>query len=158
MTDEVHFTARFPTKRMAADCLFTDPAGRLLVLDPPYKPTWDLPGGAVERDESPRRAAQREVQEELGLVVEPGALLTVDWVPRLGDFTEVVAFIFDGGVLTPSDIDRIALDPTEASTFRFVLLTEAEHLLDSNQYARVTAALNARTSTTAYLENGSPRL
>jgi 8-oxo-dGTP pyrophosphatase MutT (NUDIX family) len=153
VTDEVHFTATFPTKRMAADCLFRDQAGRVLVLDPPYKATWDLPGGAVERDESPRQAAQREVQEELGLVVEPGALLAVEWVPQLGDFTEVVAFIFDGGVLTPSDIDRFALDPTEASTFRFVPLTDAEHLLESNQYARVTAALNA--STTAYLENGS---
>jgi 8-oxo-dGTP pyrophosphatase MutT (NUDIX family) len=155
VTDDVHFTAKFPAKRMAADCLFTDQTGRLLVLDPPYKPTWDLPGGAVERDESPRRAAQREVQEELGLVVEPGALLAVDWVPQSGDFTEVVAFVFDGGVLTPSEIDRIALDPSEASTFRFVLLTEAERLLDANQYARVAAALNARAlSTTAYLENG----
>ncbi|TCC57148.1 NUDIX hydrolase [Kribbella pittospori] len=144
---------------MAADCLFTDQAGRLLVLDPPYKPTWDLPGGAVEQDESPRRAAQREVEEEIGLVVEPGALLAVDWVPQFGDFTEVVAFIFDGGVLTPSEIDRIALDPTEASAIRFVQLAEAEQLLDSNQYARVAAALDSLAlSTTAYLENGSAPL
>jgi ADP-ribose pyrophosphatase YjhB (NUDIX family) len=157
MSEPVHFTARLPTKRMAADCLFTDQANRLLVLKPPYKPTWDLPGGVVERDESPRIAAQREVREEIGLVVEPGNLLGVDWVPRSGDFSEVVAFLFDGGVLAPSDIDRIVIDPTEVSTFRFVPLDEAEHLLDPEQFARVTAAFNGpRAAGAVYLENGVP--
>jgi 8-oxo-dGTP pyrophosphatase MutT (NUDIX family) len=70
--DDVHFTAKLATKRMAADCLFTDQAGRLRVLEPTYKSTWEIPGGVVERDESPRLAAQREVREELGLSVEPG--------------------------------------------------------------------------------------
>lgn len=91
---------------MAADCLCTDQAGRLLctdqagrllVLEPPYKATWDIPGGVVERDESPRLAARREVQEEIGLSVEPGDLLAVDRISQVGDFTEVVAFLFDGG-------------------------------------------------------------
>ena len=151
-----HFTEKLPTKRMAAGCLFTDEAGRLLILDPPYKPTWDLPGGVVEQDESPRLAAQREIQEELGLAVEPGALLAVDWISRSGDFTELVAFLFDGGVLRSADINRITLDPTEARGFRFVTLTEAEPLLDPGQCSRVAAALNARgSSMTAYLESGS---
>ncbi len=150
-----HFTARQPTKRMAADCVFTDQAGRLLLLEPPYKPTWDLPGGGVERDESPRLAAQREVREEIGLPVEPGDLLAVDWISHSGDFTEIVAFLFDGGVLTPADIDRIVTDPTEVKSFRFATLDEAQQLLDTEQFARVMAALSTRGSTT-YLENGSP--
>lgn len=153
VADEVHFTAMQPTKRMAADCLFTDEAGRLLVLEPTYKSTWDLPGGLVERDESPRAAARREVREEIGLVVDPGGLLAVDWVSQSGDFTEIVAFLFDGGVLTSADIDRIVLDPTEARTFRFVTLDEAEQLLDAEQFARVAAAIEAGTTT--YLENGA---
>jgi len=49
------------------------------------------------RDESPRLAARREVQEEIGLSVEPGDLLAVDRISQVGDFTEVVAFLFDGG-------------------------------------------------------------
>jgi 8-oxo-dGTP pyrophosphatase MutT (NUDIX family) len=151
----VHFTATQPTKRMAADCLFTDDAGRLLVLDPPYKAPWDLPGGIVERDESPWIAAQREVREELGLTVEPGVLLAVDWVARSGEVSEIVAFLYDGGVLAPTDIERIVLDPDEAGAYRFVTLAEAEHLLDDGQFARVAAALEARSSaTTVYLENG----
>ncbi|HZX03440.1 NUDIX hydrolase [Kribbella sp.] len=147
-----HFTAKLPTKRMAADCLFTDGTDRLLILKPPYKPTWDLPGGAVERDESPRAAARREVLEEIGLVVEPGALLAVDWTARSGDFSEVVALLFDGGVLTPDEIERIVLHPDEAVAFRFVSLEEASRLLEPGQYGRVAAG--RRTGGTAYLENG----
>jgi ADP-ribose pyrophosphatase YjhB (NUDIX family) len=142
---------------MAADCLITDQADRFLVLKPPYKPTWDIPGGVVERDESPRLAAQREVLEETGLLVEPGSLLAVDWIPQTGDFTEIVAFLFDGGVLAPADIDRIVLQPTEATSSRFVTLDEAAHLLDPEQFARVVAGFASRQgSATAYLENGVP--
>jgi 8-oxo-dGTP pyrophosphatase MutT (NUDIX family) len=38
---------------------------------------WELPGGAIKRGESPRRAAAREVREELGVAIE-------DW-RELGD-------------------------------------------------------------------------
>jgi len=151
-----HFTARQPTKRMAADCLFTDEAGRVLILDPPYKEAWDLPGGIVERGESPRLAAQREIQEELGLAVEPGALLVVDWVAQSGDFTEIVALLFDGGVLGPADIDAMVLDPSEVQRHRFVSLGDAEGLLEAGQLARVAAGLEALAcGRTAYLENGA---
>ena len=155
--DDAHFTTKLPTKRMAADCMFTDQANRLLVLEPPYKSTWDRPGGMVERDESPRLAAQREVREEIGISVEPGDLLAVDWVSQSGDFTEIVAFLFDGGVLSPADIDQIRIQPAEVSSFRFVTPDEAEQLLDAEQFARIAAALAIRgTAATAYLENGIP--
>jgi len=42
---------------------------------------------------------------------------------------------------------------SEVTRFRFVCLAEAEHLLDVEQFARVAAALDTR-STTIYLENG----
>ncbi|GAA1134399.1 NUDIX hydrolase [Kribbella jejuensis] len=154
MSDDVHFTATMPTKRIAADCLFTDRAGRLLVLEPPYKPTWDLPGGIVERDESPRDAARREVREEIGLHVETGELLVVDWIPRTGDFTEIVAFLFDGGVLTDDDIRQIVLQESEVVSFRFVGLDEAEQLLDRGQFTRVKAGFARRRTGALYLENG----
>lgn len=140
---------------MAADCLITDQANRLLVLKPSYKPTWDIPGGVVERDESPRLAAQREVLEEIGLLLEPGSLLAVDWIPQSGHFTELVAFLFDGGVLAQADIDRIVLQPTEVTSSRFVTLDEAAQFLDPEQFARVTAGFKDRRSPKAvYLENG----
>lgn len=35
---------------------------------------WALPGGGIESGESPAEAAIREIREELGIVIEPGAL------------------------------------------------------------------------------------
>jgi ADP-ribose pyrophosphatase YjhB (NUDIX family) len=65
---------------MAAGALFRDARGRVLLVDPAYKPTMDLPGGAVEAEESPHAACRREVAEELGLDRAPGRVLAVDWV------------------------------------------------------------------------------
>lgn len=157
MLADAHFTSGLPAKRLAADCLITDDEGRLLVLGPPYKLTLDIPGGVVEINESPWRAAQREVREEIGLDLEPGQLLAVDWKSRDGDFTEVVALLFDGGHLTASDISQMVVDSSEVHDYKFVRLEEAGRLLDAELFARVAAGLAARTSgTTAYLENGLP--
>lgn len=149
-----HFTARLPTKRVAADCLIFDAEGRFLVVEPTYKTTWDVPGGVSEVDESPRRTAQREVTEELSLEIEPGALLAVDWISRRGDWSEVVAFLFDGGVVeVPAD--DLTLQTEEIRTARFVTLGEAEAMMTEWEYARVVAALEAkRRHSTVYLEDG----
>jgi ADP-ribose pyrophosphatase YjhB (NUDIX family) len=155
VSDAPHFTTRLPTKRVAADCLFTNEQGQVLVLEPTYKPTWDLPGGVVEIDESPLRAAQREVEEDLGLVIEPGRLLAVDWQSRVGDYTEVLALLFDGGVLESAQIARIVTDPTEAKSFRFADPEDVAECLDGVQAGRVAAGLKARElHTTMYLEDG----
>jgi ADP-ribose pyrophosphatase YjhB (NUDIX family) len=61
------YVASLARKRMAASALFRDGTGRVLLVDPTYKETWDLPGGAVEAEESPHAACRREVSEELGL-------------------------------------------------------------------------------------------
>ena len=69
------YIASLARKRMAAGALFRDKDGRVLLVDPTYKPTWDLPGGAVEKEESPYAACRREVAEELGLDRPPGRVL-----------------------------------------------------------------------------------
>ncbi|MFC7046153.1 NUDIX domain-containing protein [Halobacteriaceae archaeon GCM10025711] len=48
--------------------------GKLLLMErnhPPFEGHWVLPGGLVERDETAREACAREVEEEVGLAVEP---------------------------------------------------------------------------------------
>ena len=40
---------------------------RVLLVNPNYKPDWDLPGGMAEANEPPIDAARRELREELGL-------------------------------------------------------------------------------------------
>ena len=52
--------------------VMTDPSGQVLLVEPVYKTDWEIPGGAVEADESPRAATIRELGEELGLAVTPG--------------------------------------------------------------------------------------
>ena len=66
MSDKA-YQRSLPKKRMSAGALFFDEAGRLLVVEPAYKSNWEIPGGAVELNESPRQACVREVKEELGL-------------------------------------------------------------------------------------------
>ncbi|HEU4675426.1 MAG TPA: NUDIX hydrolase [Motilibacteraceae bacterium] len=73
--------AALPRKRVAAGLVVLDDAGRVLMVEPTYKPGWEVPGGLVEANESPRAAAAREVREELGVEVEVGRLLVVDYVP-----------------------------------------------------------------------------
>ncbi|MFJ2111443.1 NUDIX domain-containing protein [Streptomyces sp. NPDC087850] len=46
-------------KRVAADVLLRDAGGRVLVVNPMYKPGWDLPGGMAEANEPPERAVVR---------------------------------------------------------------------------------------------------
>ncbi|MFI9275970.1 NUDIX domain-containing protein [Kitasatospora sp. NPDC052896] len=52
-----------PRKRVAAGVLFVDAEGRVLLVGPVYKEPWEIPGGGVEWDESPRTGATREVKE-----------------------------------------------------------------------------------------------
>ena len=61
--------AGLPTKRVIAQGVLREPAGRVLMCELVYKPDWDLPGGVVEPGESPRAAIVREVREELDLEV-----------------------------------------------------------------------------------------
>jgi ADP-ribose pyrophosphatase YjhB (NUDIX family) len=68
---------------MAASALCSDQSGRILLVDPIYRDTWDLPGGVVEAEESPHAACRREVAEEIGLSRPVGRILAVDWVLRL---------------------------------------------------------------------------
>jgi 8-oxo-dGTP pyrophosphatase MutT (NUDIX family) len=52
-------------------------AGRILLVNPNYKPDWDMPGGMAEANESPLDAARREIREELGLALTIDSLLYV---------------------------------------------------------------------------------
>lgn len=137
-------------KRVAADVILRDAAGRILLVKPTYKPGWDLPGGMAEANESPDDAARRELREEIGLDVTLQRLLIVDWVAPHGPWDDQISFIFDGGTL--SDAATTALRPHdhELSALRFVPHEEAGDILRDGLGRRYTAALKA-------LEDGVPR-
>lgn len=147
-----------PRKRMAAGVLFRDRDGRVLLVEPTYKPHWEIPGGRVEASESPYEAAVREVAEELGLAVEPGRLLVVDWVPPGPGRTDGVMFVYDGGVLDPPREAKFHLPPDELRSWAWSTPAEAETRLSAMLARRVQAARRAVTEgVTLYLEDGTPR-
>jgi len=143
----------WPVKRVVATALFTDLSGRVLAVEPTYKPQWELPGGAVENGESPWTAARREVSEELGLDWRPGRLLVMDYVPARAERGEGVAAVFDGGILAASVTLR--LPSAELRSHAFVAVDQLHGFLPALLVRRAIAAVMARQrGQTAYLENG----
>ena len=85
--------AKQARKRVSADVILRDGRGRILLVDPRYKPDWDLPGGMAEANEPPADAVRRELCEELGLEVRVGSLLCVDWVSPHDPWDDLINFI-----------------------------------------------------------------
>lgn len=146
------FHQSLPKKRMSAGALFFDENGRLLLVDPTYKPGWEIPGGVVEAGESPREACRREVREELGLERPLRRLLCVDYIRARPPRTEGIAFLFAGGVLAPADIDRIRLPADELSRFRFCPPEKLARYARPRLLRRVRHCL-AHPGETLYLED-----
>jgi DNA-binding transcriptional MerR regulator/ADP-ribose pyrophosphatase YjhB (NUDIX family) len=157
MTPErVNYLAGLPKKRTAAGALFTDGRGRILLVEPTYKPHWQLPGGVVDADESPLAATTRSVRRELGLTVVPGRLLAVDWVPPSPGRIEGLLFIYDGPTLSSEQIESIVLPLPELRAWKWCADDELAQRLPSHMLRRTRAAVQARTDgTTRYLEDGS---
>lgn len=150
------YVRSLPRKRMAAGALFRDDSGRVLLVDPVYRDTWDLPGGVVETEESPHAACRREVAEELGLVRPPGRVLAVDWVPSRPERPEGLVVVYDGGVLSAADIDGITLADGELAGFAFVDAAEIAGRVTPLVARRIAACLEAvAAGMVASLENGT---
>ncbi|MFF4174185.1 NUDIX domain-containing protein [Streptomyces sp. NPDC001744] len=142
-------------KRVAAGVLFFNDAGQVLLVDPVYKAQWEIPGGAVEAEESPRAGACREVLEELGLDLAPGVLLGVDWTAARPGRSEGLVTVFDGGRLTPEQVGSIRLQDEELRGYAFVDVESVGELLLPVLARRVQACVRARAQgRTVYLENG----
>lgn len=148
--------AKQARKRAAADVLLRDQADRLLLVNPTYKPGWDLPGGMAEANESPHDAAVRELREELGHTPNLRQLLVVDWVPPHGPWDDLLAFVFDGGTLTDTQAAHLRPHDTELSATAFMPLETARDLLNPRLRRRLDAAVRALGSgQPAYLRDGA---
>jgi 8-oxo-dGTP diphosphatase len=125
---------------MGAGALIRDTQGRVLVVEPAYKDQWEVPGGAVEADESPREACRRELAEELGLDLPVGRMLVMEWQGPESERSESLMFLYDGGVL---DTQVIALADDELKSYAFVDPTELDQYLVKRLSRRMRAALTA---------------
>jgi 8-oxo-dGTP diphosphatase len=63
---------------LVAACALVDAEGRVLLAQRPEGKAlaglWEFPGGKIEAGETPEEALVRELEEELAIRVEPGAL------------------------------------------------------------------------------------
>ena len=151
------YVASLARKWMAAGALCRNGAGQVLLVDPVYRDTWDVPGGVVDAEESPHAACRREVAEEIGLRRPLGRVLAVDWVPSQPDYPEGLVVIYDGGVLSASDIAAITVPADELDSFAFVPPGQVATLVRPIVARRIEACLNALDSgEVAALDNGSP--
>lgn len=140
---------------MGSGLLLRDASGAVLIVTPTYKPTLEIPGGIVEAGESPRACAQRESLEELGLELTPQRLLVMDYLTATDERPDALIFIFDGGVLEPTDIARIQLPPTELEAWQFVSPSKLPAIMLPRMARRLQCALDAlEAGETWYLEDG----
>ncbi|MEU2226998.1 NUDIX hydrolase [Streptomyces sp. NPDC018347] len=155
--DFAAYIAGLPRILAGATALFRDAAGRVLLVEPNYRDGWALPGGTVESDtgETPRQGARRETLEEIGLDRPLGRLLAVDWAHGVGR-PPLVAYLYDGGVLTETELKAIRLQEEELLSWRLVPREEITAHLPGSLGRRVLVALDvlADGSGTAELENG----
>ncbi|WP_371785506.1 NUDIX domain-containing protein [Streptosporangium subroseum] len=151
--------ARQARKRVAADALIRDRDGRILLVDPTYKPAWDLPGGMAEANEPPLDALRRELVEELDLPLPAArmALVCVDWVAPHSPWDDSLMMIFNVGTLTADQTAALRITDAELAAFEFCTPEQAQKRLRPYVWARLSAAITAAdTGTVAYLHNGHP--
>ena len=156
MIDDITYSQTLPRKITAAGALCTDTGGNVLLVVPTYKTEWEIPGGTVEANESPQQACKREVREELGIDIPIGQLLRLNYRAETEDLSELLLFLFDGGVLTAEQIATIKLPHDELSNFHFLTLDEAKDKLIPSLYQLVESGLAQRAlNQTQYTENSS---
>ncbi|GGV36066.1 DNA mismatch repair protein MutT [Streptomyces longisporoflavus] len=151
--DYATYIAGLPRIIAGAASLFRDSEGRVLLVEPNYREGWALPGGTVESDEgeTPRQGARRETAEEIGLDVEPGRLLAVDWVPGVAR-PPLVAYLYDGGVLGEDQLKSIRLQEEELLSWRLVAREDLPRFLPDELGRRVRAGLDALDAGTGAVE------
>jgi len=139
---EAEFYERLPRKRIGAGALITDGAGRVLLVEPRYKNTWEVPGGVVEADETAFDACRRECREELGIDLGVGRVLVVDHQCDGGHRGDSIMFIYDGGVVP--DNAEIRLPVNELRSHGFFEPATLDDVTVERLARRLRFALQAR--------------
>jgi 8-oxo-dGTP pyrophosphatase MutT (NUDIX family) len=135
--------------------LFLDTHGKILVVKPTYKDGWLIPGGTIDEGEFPKKCAERETREEIGLDILTQRLLCVDYIVPRDTPYENIQFVFFGGILNEEIVRDIRIPKDELSEFRFVDVDEAMRILRPNLSRRLPYCLEAiKSGSIVYLENG----
>lgn len=156
------FFEKYPMAIPSAGVLFFDTPDheRVLIVKPNGRTHWEIPGGVTEAraGESPVETARREIAEELGLDITVDRILGIDSVPEGPDHAPMIAFLYYGGVLTPTQLSSIRYVDHEIGDSRFAHPDELPGIMVPRLARRVAAcARHARTGkqTPLHLQHGT---
>jgi 8-oxo-dGTP diphosphatase len=144
--------AQLPSFYATTAALITEAStGQVLLVKPTYRDHWALPGGYLEAGESPQEGCARELHEELGLHLDVGALLVLDWAPPAGSRPRALfSMTFDAGTIHASAPLRLPAE--ELSAYEFLDPDATVARLPAEVAPRIAAAIEARrTGKAAYL-------
>lgn len=154
LEDYKNYVKTLPKKRMASGVIIRNLDKKILMVKPSYKSVLEIPGGVVEKDESPYEACKREVNEELGLNLIIGRMLCVDYNKSDDKKTESLMFIFYCGDINNDTIERIRVDGKEMMSFNFMSLEEIRGKTTESLYNRIKMSIKAiENQTSYYLQN-----
>ncbi|MEV6868456.1 NUDIX domain-containing protein [Streptosporangium subroseum] len=114
----------------AVTAVIADDEGRILLAEDLSASQRTLPGGAIDPGERPADAVVREMREELGIEVEPTAVLGVFGGPELvidypnGDRVEYVTTVFACRIVAGEPV----ADGEEIARFQFIIPGDHEEL------------------------------
>jgi 8-oxo-dGTP diphosphatase len=152
-TSQEDYYKTLPTKRVGVAVLLFDDSGKILVVKPNYKEGWQVPGGEVEENESPREGAIRETHEEIGVFLKDLEFLGVEYKSVNAKNFDFLEFMFSGGILTKEEIANIVLQKEELDEFKFVEIKQAPSLFRTSLRRRLPLGLEAlRTGIPTYSE------
>lgn len=150
-------------KKYAMSLLFQEDT--ILFVKPNYRDYWLCPGGMIEKGETPKQAAVREVIEEVGLQVKIKKLLCVDDRPKgfeikYAEYSRIVkeherTFVYLGEVEDEAGFEEIVLQEDEIEDYAFWSFEQAESRLPNYLVHRIPFALQAiKAGKVFYLEAG----
>lgn len=102
------------TVRIGAFALIFNEQSEILLCHRGDLDLWNLPGGGMEAGETPWDAVIREVEEEVGLVVEVERLAGVYAKPKQGEIVfSFVCRVVTGDPTTSDEADQVAFFPID---------------------------------------------
>ena len=142
MMNKEDYYRNLPRKRVAAGILVFHKK-KLLIVKPNYKDSWLIPGGVVEKNESPLRGAEREYREELGLIPNIQKLLCIDYSASSDQNKgDSLHFIFNSKDLHEEDLSKIKLQSDELSDYKLTNVEEALKLFEKKLSKTVKEAID----------------
>lgn len=114
-----------PTFTGGAVVAATRPDGRVLLVTHAYNTGWGLPGGLLDRGETPAITVRREVREEVGLDVDVQRHATAVLTPGRRHFNYVFTATVDDAAA-----DAVAPATSEITDADWFALDDLPHLME----------------------------